>query len=365
MLIWLGSSLVFFYIVVPIKNYCLNRFVKIVIATIFLFALLWRHNAIISIYPLFILFVYLFLKNREDINHYKFILRFILIFFLCGLGLVIVVKTFPHILSKNIVKYTANHIFLHQIAANVVPENDSTMIPEEWYAKGKNFQDVKKLYNKHQLLADPFHTPWAASYQPFKFGEIKRLKIIWLKSILKYPANYLRHIYKFINAMWFQEPGWILNAKQIQNFNSYPKHVLISSNFPEDERKITFSQKKKKIYVFLLKNRIVLNHIIGVYLGFILLIINSCLWIIWPKIRCSILLYSLSYSISACFTAVGVCAFSPTTYPRYMAPVLILSLISFIAFLTFLCLRIPFNIPAVSGYLKRYYFLIEKIRTKF
>lgn len=335
MLLWLGLSMVFFRILVPIRNSALNTLFTILISIVILFALFWRHNAIISIYPIFILFVYSYLKNR---NSNYFIQKYISLLVMSAFVLIAAVRIHPHLLSSKISDTTANHIFLHQIVGTVVPENDSSLIPEEWYENGKGFQDAKKLYEEHPLNADPFNVDWEpwVSNRPFKNGEIKRLKLVWIEAITKYPANYIKHISRYFQAMWFQEPGWIFNPEQIQIGPVHPWHRSVARNFPGNERKITFSPLQKSVYDFLFKNKILLNHIVGISGGFLLFVATGFFWVCKQKYRSEMLLLSLSTSLSACISAVIFCIFTPAPDPRYMSPILVLSSISLLSFITFL-----------------------------
>ncbi|MCI5196944.1 MAG: hypothetical protein D3919_12100 [Candidatus Electrothrix sp. AW5] len=337
MLLWLGCSMVFFQLFVPITNRYLRLLMRILTTVVFTFSLLWRHNAIISVYPLLAIFVYLLLKRKHINNTARYIFRFISLMAVGAFLLAFIVKVHPHLLSKNLAKTTTNHIFLHQIAGMTVPANDASFFPQAWYEDNKNFQDVKEMYKKYPLIADPFNVGWEPweSNRPFKREELSGLKLLWFKAILKYPAHYLKHISRFYKAMWFQEPGWILNPKQIQKKPTHPWHISIASNYSENERCITFSHLRGRIYDFLFQHRILLNHIIGVKIGFAVLLISFGIWIFLASFRSDILFFSLSTSLSACCTAIMVCIFSPAPDPRYMSPVLVLSLISSVGFLAF------------------------------
>lgn len=335
MILWLGLSMVFFRILVPIRNKALNSIFILLISLILLFALFWRHNAIISIYPFFILFIYSFLKNC---NSNYFIQKYISLLIISAFILIAAVKIHPYLLTSKITETTANHIFLHQIVGSVVAEDDSSLIPVEWYEKGKGFEDVKKLYQKYPLHADPFNVDWEpwVSDRPFKSGEIKGLKSVWIQAITTYPVNYIKHISRYFEAMWLQEPGWIFNSDQIQIGPVHPWHRSVARNFPENERKITFSPLRKKIYSSLFNNKILFNHIAGVSLGFLLFITTGFLWVFKHKYRSEILLFSLCASFSTCISAVMFCIFTPAPDPRYMSPILVLSSIGLLSFLTFL-----------------------------
>ena len=331
MLLWLGCSMVFFQISVHIRNRYISLALRLLTFIIFFLSLMWRHNAIITIYPMFILFIYVYMKSISSTSLTIYTVRFISMMIASALFLVVIVKLHPYVLSDNISKITANHIFLHQIAGMVVPNNDSSFIPQEWYEKNKDFQDVKEMYEKYPTIADPFNVGWEPynSNRPFKRGTLNNLKILWFKGIIAYPHNYIRHISRFYKEMWFQEPGWIFNSGQIQAAPVHPWHVNIASNFKKNERHIKFSTLKEGIYNFLFKEKILLNHIVGIIIGFVVLFLSCCLWLL-PSFRADVLLFALSTSLSACCTAITVCIFSPYADPRYMSPVLVLSLISLI-----------------------------------
>ncbi len=163
---------------------------------------------------------------------------------------------------------------------------------------------------------------------------------MWFKAVVSYPSNYLNHISRYFQAMWFQDPGWIFNSSSIQQAPSHPWHIQTASHFRENERKVTLSPLRKNIYDFLYDKKILFNHVVGVYLGFALLFVTGLLWIFSQTLRSKLLLFSFSTSLSACCTAIVVCIFSPAPDPRYMSPVLVLSLISLLSFSSFSLLKI-------------------------
>jgi len=342
MLMWLGCSMIFFQILVPVKNRYLRMAMKMLTGIVLIFALLWRHNAIISVYPLCILFIYFYLKQKRITSKANYALRFLALLMVSACVLVFGVKAYPYLLAESMSKNMADHVFLHQIAGMVVPANDHSFIPQTWYVNGKNFQNVKERYAKYPQNADRFNDEWklSNSERPFKNEELSGLEMVWLKGILKYPANYVKHVSGFCKTMWFQYPGWIFNSNEIQKPPSDPWQVVIASNFSENERKITFSLTQKRIYNFFIRHKIVINHIAGVAIGFLILSVTGLIWIFLPSFRSDLLLFTLSTSMSTCCTAMVVCIFSPITDSRYMSPVLPLSLIGLIGFATFLYLAI-------------------------
>ena len=125
---------------------------------------------------------------------------------------------------------------------------------------------------------------------------------------------------------------------------THPWHVSIASNYPENERKITFSPLQEKIYNYFYQHKILLNHILSVSTGFILLLVSGGLLFFFSSFRNGILLFTLGTSLSTCCTAIMLCVFTPYPDARYMSPVVVLSLISLIGFVTFIYIDLIPNI---------------------
>ncbi len=334
MILWLGCSMLFFQILVPVTHARVRFAAKIATGIVLLLALVWRHNAIISIYPLFLLFTYLYLKRKKIGNRVKYALRFISLMLASAVVLIVIVKGYPHLLSHDVTKAMVQHPLLHQIAGMVVPANDRSFIPEEWYEEGKDFNDVVILYKSYPTFADPFNMPGERykGYRPFVTDGLDGLDAVWLKGLLTYPGNYFKHVSRFIKTMWYQDPTWIHNPDYIQRSHMGVKHGELVLRFPESEQRIKFTPLRKKIYAFFYDHKIRINHIIGVSIGFLIFFVSGSIWVMVPSVRDRELLFPISTSLSTCCTAIGICAFSPWTDPRYMSPVLVLSLISLIGF---------------------------------
>jgi len=331
MLLWLGCSMVFFQILVPIVNTRAGFVAKVATGIVFLFALVWRHNAIISVYPLFLLFTYIHLKRKG-----AYAARFASTMAACACILAAIVVVYPHVLSSNVCGTVANPTFLHQIAGMVVPANDHAFIPQEWYEEGKDFDDVVEMYERYPTFADPFNAGWEPfdDNRPFVKDELRGLKTLWLKGVFTHPVNYLKHVSRFVAKMWLRNPKWIFNSDQIQRAHISLLRVDIASGFPENERRIAFTPLQKNIYDFIFEHKLLLNHIVGVGIGFLVLLASGGIWIMVPLFRDELLLFAVSTSLSSCCTAIAVCIFSPAPNTRYMSPVLVLSLIGLIGFVT-------------------------------
>lgn len=333
MMLFLLYSLVLFLALNP-----LFRFKKSILVCIFItafFALLWRHNAIFSVYPIFIILGALYLKNRGLTNK-EFTKKYLTFLALSAILCLSIVLILPKILTTR-TSYPANHPFLHQIAGACVPANDSSCFKEQWYYPHKSFSDVVALYEKYPLNADPMNVPWGYDKErPFKHKELKGLKIAWIKAIAKHPINFLKHEVRFFKAMWIQEPlRWALDSKTLQDKATHQWHKEVTSKFPLQERNITLSPLKQRIYDTLYENKILLNHIWGVLLSLALMILSLCLMMIKRTLD-SLLIFTFASSFAGFFSAFFIAAFSPVPEVRYMSPVLALAVVAFCGFLAFL-----------------------------
>ena len=340
MFIWLLYSLIFFQLSMPINNRYIRLFIKIFTAIILLFGLLWRHNFIVTIYPIFILITYLCLKTNQIKNIKEYVKSFVILMLLWAIILIGIVKVFSHILGIHY-NYASNHLFLLQIAGCSVPANDDSLIPKEWYKNGKTFEDVKKTYNDNPLNADNFSTGCAKD-RPFKNSNIKSsdLKKVWIKYIFKYPINYIKHINRFFIEFCIKnkKSWWLMNSDFIQRlgigFNN--THIPIINRFNSNEQKITFTPLREKIYNFLFNSMVHIPIIFPVIISFIIFIINFILIFIKRIFDSNLLIYSFSVSFSSIATIFIVVSFTPVVDIRYIYPVYPISIISLISFFTFI-----------------------------
>ncbi len=381
MLLFCGYSMVLFMLLVPLSNRK-SKIMWWLIGIVFFCAILWRHNAIFSVFPVSFALVYMWLCNR-GFNTKEFIKRYVNGVAVCAILCLCVVIIVPRALTVG-GSYPANHPFLHQIAGACVPANDSTCFKDEWYYPHKGWEDIKALYAKYPLNADPFNVGWGYDEErPIPPGKIDGLYNQWLKSIIKHPVNFIQHEWRFLNAMWIQNPGWIfdtqalhgkidglynqwlksiikhpvnfiqhewrfLNAMWIQNpgwiFDTqalqgkawHPWHISLLSGFPESERSITLTSTQERIYNFLYEHRLLFNHFWGVALSFGVMIISLIMWLVKKKLRNSLLMFSFSVGFAGFFSALFIVLFTPVAETRYMSPILPLGLLATISFVAFM-----------------------------
>ncbi len=333
MLLFCGYAMMLFMLLVPLSA----RKTKIMwwlIGIVFFFAILWRHNAIFSVFPVSFVLVYMWLCNR-GINTKEFVKKYINGVIACAILCLCVVIIVPRALTVG-GAFPANHPFLHQIAGACVPADDSSCFKDEWYYPHKGWEDIKALYAKYPLNADPFNVGWGYDEErPIPYGKVNGLYSQWLKAIFKYPINFAQHEWRFLQAMWIQDPGWIFDSKSLQGKAWHPGHISLLSGFPESERSIVFAPTQEKIYDFLYEHRLLLNHFWGVALSFGVMILSLILWLVKRDLRNSLLMFSFGVGFAGFFSALFIVLFTPVTETRYMSPVLPLGLLAIIGFVAF------------------------------
>lgn len=335
MLLFCGYSMLLFALLVPLSRSkaCV---LWMGIGVVFFFALLWRHNAIFSVYPACFVAIYAWLCNR-DLKRGAF-LRYYANGLVCAAMLCVGVVIFvPKILVRG-EAHPGVPTFLHQIAAMCVPENDSSCFKQEWYLQNKNFEDVKTLYKKYPLFADPLAAPWWDN-TVFPAAKLPGLQTQWLKAILKYPGHFLSHEFAFIKAMWIQSPGWIFDSKALQAKAEHPWYKWVLSSFKESEHSVELTPLKKRIYDELFRHKILFNHAWGVALSFVSMLICGFLFIFVREAKDTLRIFALfgfSVGFSGFFSALFFALFTPVAETRYMSPILPLGILGMVGLIAYL-----------------------------
>lgn len=333
-LLFLGySALLFFILARQYLNSIFKKAFVIFIIAVFFMAILWRHNAIFSVYPA--IFIGALLLFKYKINFRR---NFFGALIFGALACVFIVKFIPFLLSSN-TSLPANHVFLHQIAGACVPSDDSSCFKESWYEKNRNFNYVKNLYAKYPLNADPFNVPWGYDDErAFKHKKLDGLKREWIRAIFKHPSDFFAHEMRFIKAMWFANPKWILDSNQLQQKPTHSWHKEITSRFSQNERSIDFSPMREKIYDFLFSHKILFNHIYGVIFSFAALVFGGFYLIkinMQEKIY-EIAIFIFSVGFSGFFSSIFISLFTPVAETRYFSPILPLGILGIIGILAFI-----------------------------
>lgn len=335
--IFFSYSLIFF-IINSVKTKWIKILLIIFSVIVLLIGMLWRLNFIATVYPMFILYTYILLGNNIK-NKKIYFTKFAIIMIITAAVLISIVKIFPTLFIKDTSysKLASNHIFLWQIAGCTVPSNDADMIPNEWYIEGKTLDDVKTIYNNSsKTFADIFSIKLIPE-GPFKLEELKDLKKIWLKSIIKHPINYIIHTARYaffcsvINTWKFPNG----NFQDTKLYTSYP---FIKDGYINyfDNQGVVFTPTREKIYTFIYNTSLDINTIFFVILTIFIFIISS-IFILFRRIYINnILIFTFASSFSAFTTFVIVILFSPHNLYRYMHPIVPISIISLISLICFI-----------------------------
>lgn len=329
-----ACSIIFTTIILNI-SYKTKKLLLIIANILLIIALLHRHNFIVTVYPIFFYIVYYYMKQLNINNKKKYIIYYFSSLIIIAASLIAIYVIFPKIFVKNMDTGSTYHILYLQIAGSAVRSNDDTLIPEYWYGDGKNFNDVIEQYNSNPIYGDPF---WNKNILvPSKSHDIKK---VWIKSILKHPISYMKHIINYTKNMWTIEYyrdkvyGTYANYRSIKTFNI---EDFNNTKFYRENKGINFSDLKNDIYIFFYKHLPKINVSIYVLLSIFLFCIIGLL-LLKPKLRNDLLIFSFSISFSSLATSIIIAIFTPSAMfqYRYMYPVVPTTIIALISFMTFI-----------------------------
>lgn len=331
-------SILIFQMLVDVKNKVLNILINAIMYISLIFALLWRHNFIVTIYPIFIIIVYRYLKNID--NKKVLLLKFCSIMLIIAFVLICIVKISPKFISSANSKssYPPSHLILLQIAGCAVPADDGSLIPNEWYLENKTFEDLKRLYYKNNIIADFLIAYDDRVFKYLPYREKRKLQEVLIKHIIKYPINYIKHMINYSINM-IRNPYIFIPMDQntVQGYD-YGKTEIYNKVFADDVG-IKFTNIKYNIYSFLYINKIYISVFYFTILSIILFFITVYIWLFKSNLRNSFLLLSFSLAFSSVATIVIVCLFTPLAIYRYISPIIIISILSFISFFINLKIR--------------------------
>ena len=337
MYLWLASSIMFFITVLNTNKKSIKIIIYSIIILLLLLATLWRHNAIVSVYPLFIFIMFMFLNNKEYKNHKKYITIFVSYMLLVAILLVVLVKVFPYIIlsDKDNTAFPTDIIYMLDVVACAVLSNDDKLIPDDWYINGSNFENIKEKYNKNPLWID------------YMFVNIspKNVKQKWKEAVLKYPFHYLKQKWLMFKGYTIGFVGYIYNSSTISGVADYHNSnidILKDINnrvlpyFNDNEQSIQFSKIRKSIYDILFNYLIQIKHIFFFVVSLIIFLISLYIIIFKNERLSSMLILSFSLSSSSLATTLIVVFVTISCDVRYIYPIVPTSIISSISFLTFI-----------------------------
>ena len=339
---WIASALIFFTTLIKIKDNKVNIILNILSILLFICSMLSRHNFIVTVYPIFLIFTYRIYKNKDVMNIKQYLVKFLCIMFIFAICLLGIYKLFPKlpIIDHN-ERNPTNPIYALHIARIAVLSNDETVIPQQWYQIGKDFNDVIKDYEN-------FSARYRASYDLyeliFDYNKLNDGQKYLIKAILKQPVAYINFLSKYAFGIWSLNLNNDTNKRSLGISQVKIPYNRLVYNPPNqdiltvfDDIDAEYSRPKqviyKTIYILLI---IDINMMIFVILSLILFLIPIIICILKPRIFNELLLLTFAFSFSAFATAIIVGIFTPGQEYRYIYPVCPISILSLISFITFI-----------------------------
>ena len=343
----MASALIFFTTVIKIKNNKINIALNILSVLLLVCSMLSRHNFIVTVYPVFLIFAYRILKDKNIINIKKYIMKFLcimILFAICLLGIYKLFPKLPMIIPRS-AEMASFAVYEYQIKSIAFKSNDISLIPEEWYLKdddGNYIISVDGIYrSKSNLEISQLLNYVFDKNQMLKLGNTKNILI---KYVLKYPIHYTKFIFNCALKLYtlnLDTSDILIHKRDSYRFIMYPSHWVA-----EDPRVNLFMNKGDEyseirhiIYRALFLDNIIfidINIILFVILSLILFLIPIIIFILRHHIANDLLLFTFALSSSAFTTIVVVGTFTPVQEYRYIYPICPISIISLISFITFI-----------------------------
>ncbi len=329
MYMWLICNIILFQIIHQSKRKWINIALRVITAIVILLALLWRHNAIVTIYPLFLYFTYIVLNKFNIKSRVKYLLIYCCAMGLVAVLLISILKFFPLMFMAEDNRVDASrHLELQRIAAVAILSGDESLIPEEWYAEGKDFSDVQALFDKNKYFADVFI--WE-SHTPFIVENTANSRTILFEYIKKYPANFLLYSMDYLWTFWQANQDWLENSYRLVEKRVYNDYTDILEDY-EIPTSLELSKQKIDIINAIYSMTISLKVRVGIYASIILFFLSGYLWLSKKKSRNALMLFVFATAFSAFATAIIVGVFSPLIDSRYLMPVLPIAIVSLVSF---------------------------------
>lgn len=332
--IWLSYSLILFISTVKLKSKVLNIIITLFSIIVLIMGMLSRHNFIVLVYPMFILYTYFILEKFNLKNKVKYFISFISIMLLFAVMLIFIYSNFPKIFIKNYGGIKPIGIKLLQISACAYDNNDGSMIPNEWYKEDKNFEDLKNQYKLSPLSSDIF-VFYHQDSNPINREEVeKNVSKIWIKYILKYPNSYAKHLCNFALSL-YKCPNYDKVGVYYNDYHLF-KHFENIQYFKDSKTGIEFTETRAKIYSNLYRRLYEPSNLFFIITSFLIFIMSGLTWLLKPNLRNRILLFAISSSLSAISINFIVVLYSPVPLFRYIYPVVPVTIISLISLIIFI-----------------------------
>ncbi|MEI0551512.1 hypothetical protein R4K89_14535 [Brachyspira intermedia] len=354
-------SFIFMLILLNPQEKKIRSYIKILSLIFLIIGMLHRHNFIVTVYPIFVYFTYDILKNKNYKNKIIYLVHFINFMFIFAFMLLMVFYSQRLIKETNpiwTIKYAPNGSYILIISAIATISNDESLIPQNWYVERGNFEYVKYLYNYNPYFADQFYT---YVHSPFKepildgYRKTSDYKKVLIKSILKHPIAYIRHLLNYswkmynmgINDAMLEQLKLDINFLKMNDIHNDFKLPKILNSYYKDYNFYRVTPLQERLYNFFIKVLPDFKPAPFVIISVIIFFISIFIFVFRNYIVNSILVFAFSTSFSAFATAGIVVLFSPVVNYRYIHPVIPITIISIIAFIAFI-----FNIGGIKIFIK-------------
>ena len=337
--VWFAYSIIFFQLLNGNKNLISKIILNIICFLSLILGLLWRHNMIVTIYPIFIFYSFMIIKKINIKNIKIKILSFVLSMGIFAVTLILIVKLFPLIFSiNNHTKNIASIIPYFSVIEIAYFTNDECIIPDNWYLKGKTFEDFRNLHKKYTVpMVDYYILNLPTSEAVFTDDMnivSSNIKRVFINTISRYPFYYIKHLFRLSYYYFFYTKVFKFNEYQITKNDTQHDFSIYCKVFVN--KGISFNKIRLAIYKFLFKNIFDINIFIFIIFATFIFIITLSLYLFKPYLINSLLIFTFSTAFSAVSTCLIVILTTIGVHYRYMHPVCPISILSLISFLTFI-----------------------------
>uniref|UniRef100_UPI0012F68CA9 hypothetical protein n=1 Tax=Brachyspira pilosicoli TaxID=52584 RepID=UPI0012F68CA9 len=349
--LFFSCSIILSIILLHINNKFIKRLLKFLSILTLIIAMLHRHNFIITVYPILIWFTYDYLKTKDIKSIKEYLFYFSSIMFINAIILMAIYFIFPRIFIKNPpANNTYTNIMNMQIAACIIPANDSSFINKKYYINNYDYQDLVKEYNKNIVYGD--------LYAKYFSIPVKELKKTWIKAILKYPLNYLKFIINYAKTMVTLKYINVFIRYDSSYIEEYPLKLrnaldeIKETKFVKENRGLEVTILKQQIYTFLVSLLLGININVFFYiiLSSIIFFISLFIIIFRKNLIINTFIFFFATSLSVILTTIIVILFSPVANIfnyRYIYPVIPISILSLIGFIVFI-----YDIGGIKKFIK-------------
>jgi len=338
-------AIILYYVLNPSKHKNILLFSLAVI--MYILSLFVRHNGIIQVCFAPLIIIYLYLKNL-NLTKKQFLLRYLFLILCSAIISVCIVVVPSKILPIREEMSPSFHILANELAAMCVPADDSACFEEKWYVKGKNWQDLKFIFNSNPTNANilAFHRGRSQVINS-DIIEPNEMKEKFLYAVKKYPLNLVQHEVRLLSTIctepmyYFAEraPYWDGKSPFYITFNFYTKFDISSLKiFPADE-----------LYLHETPLKLKLLHVWDDYMPktptmfwVILLTIYSIFsFLLFKKMQKeNIFVYNFLLSLGGIFAVIIYGGFYPEPVYRYMHPIWVYGVLVTIAYVAILIDRV-------------------------